>query len=359
MDYQGYKLIDKIILVCKEKRSNEPEKDYLQAYLVDPSNKKQLESARNWASYIEFGKYNHETHTYEYKIEHKPIEYEFENKGFNFELLDCAGGSSQGGKLSFWNCIVEKDELRFMIGINSTMLLQVLKEGRFTYGICDNKVCFASQKGNCGVVIEDGETYKLAKKDMELKTNVSKSLTTKYKPGDNVITTTLNEMYLGKVYRYYTWEDNYDYWRRSSFNRSDYRDCTLIKHKEPIPIYIFCNRDVRDKDRNKLNKLSEIMSDDIICFYPNLVNKLPKRAIGLDPLEMDIEWEEFSHYLFDKHNQFNSELEATKYRYAYTDINLAVNFADNRFFGVSLEPFELSDEMMNLFKEHKIKIIEE
>lgn len=354
MDYNGYKFLDTIMLICREERINQ---DSLQAYLVDPSNKKQLQAARHWATYTERGPYQYETRSYEWEIEHKPVEFTFENSGFGFELLDCAGGSSQGGKLSFWNCIVTKDDKKFKIGINSEMLLQVLKEGTFKQGKCKNTVCFASQKGNCGVVIENGPTHSLAKKDMELKANVSKSLTTKYKPGDNVITATLNEVYLGKVYRYYTWEDNTAYWRFGSNNRTDFRDCTLIKHKEPIPVYILCRRDHKDKDGNKINKLSEIMNTEYI--YMHLLDKLPRRAIGLDPLEMDIRWEEFSHNYFDKYNQFNSEIETTKYRYAYTDINLAINFAGSSLFGISLQPFELSDEMLTLFKKHNVKIIEE
>ena len=41
MAYNGYKLLDKISLVCREPSKNE---EYYQAYLVDPSNKKQVEA---------------------------------------------------------------------------------------------------------------------------------------------------------------------------------------------------------------------------------------------------------------------------------------------------------------------------
>ena len=62
MDYQGYKLLDKIMLVCRDKATYENSHgvngiDYYQAYLVDPSNKKQLESARHWAKWTEYGSY--------------------------------------------------------------------------------------------------------------------------------------------------------------------------------------------------------------------------------------------------------------------------------------------------------------
>ena len=46
MEYKGYKLLDKILLVCKDKPEQEDShgwynnRNYYQAYLVDPSNKK-------------------------------------------------------------------------------------------------------------------------------------------------------------------------------------------------------------------------------------------------------------------------------------------------------------------------------
>jgi hypothetical protein len=119
MDYKGYKLVGKIILVGKELRKDE---EHMQAYLVDPSNKKQLESALHWAKWVEYGPYDRETRKYEWSIDHDGTEFEFDNTGFSLELLDCAGGSSQGGKLSFWNCLVTKDDHVFKIGINSDML---------------------------------------------------------------------------------------------------------------------------------------------------------------------------------------------------------------------------------------------
>ena len=136
MDYQGYKLIDTIMLVCRDKATHEESinlhasKDVYQAYLVDPSNKKQLESARSWAKWTEYGpRYRNDAGdwTRDYEIKHEPVEFEFNNNCFTLELLDCAGGSSQGGKLSFWNCLVTRDDRVFKIGIDSDMLLDLLK----------------------------------------------------------------------------------------------------------------------------------------------------------------------------------------------------------------------------------------
>lgn len=153
MDYKGYKLLDKVILVCRDLPShnggglNCGAKEY-QAYLVDPSNKSQLKSARDWAKWTEYGpscKNENGRWTHEWEINHKPAEFTFDNDGFTLELLDCAGGSSQGGKLSFWNCLVKKDDKIFKIGINSEMLLNLLKDADFNKGVCQSPLIFITQ----------------------------------------------------------------------------------------------------------------------------------------------------------------------------------------------------------------------
>ena len=60
MNYQGYKLLDQIMLVCRDEADHENSHGVnrsgcYQAYLVDPANKKQLESARYWAKWTEYG----------------------------------------------------------------------------------------------------------------------------------------------------------------------------------------------------------------------------------------------------------------------------------------------------------------
>ena len=129
MDYKGYKLLDRITLVCREEASREDScganggNNYYQAYLVDPTSKSQLASARQWAKWIEYAPWVRDENGNwvrdDYEIIHEPVEFEFENSGFTLELLDCAGGSSKGGKLSFWNCLVKKDDKTFKIGIGT------------------------------------------------------------------------------------------------------------------------------------------------------------------------------------------------------------------------------------------------
>ena len=89
MDYQGYKLIDKIMLVCRDVSEHDDSYGYnsyktcYQAYLVDPSNKKQLESARHWAKWTEYGpSYRNDEGKWvrDYEIEHPPVEFPSEFK---------------------------------------------------------------------------------------------------------------------------------------------------------------------------------------------------------------------------------------------------------------------------------------
>ena len=97
-DYQGIKIYKRLIIVKNKKG---------QGYIVEEGNKSSLETAERWASW---GEYVGTSFTYD-------------NGNFDFELLDAAGGSNQGGKLSFWNCkITAPDNEEFIVGINSEII---------------------------------------------------------------------------------------------------------------------------------------------------------------------------------------------------------------------------------------------
>ena len=188
-----YKLLDNIMLVCRDDEHYKSS-DALQAYLVDPSNKNQLKSARSWATWTDYGpsiKTESGKWVREWEKKHEPLEFTFGNQHFHLELLDCAGGSSQGGKLSFWNCIVSKDEHRFKIGINSDMLLELLKNATFVKGVCQDDLLFVTNNGKVGMCAEGSEIHRAAIKDMELKADAKKNAVSKFSFG-NIITTLLS-----------------------------------------------------------------------------------------------------------------------------------------------------------------------
>lgn len=365
MDYQGYKLIDKIMLVCRDKADREEStavhtvrKDY-QAYLVDPANKKQLESARYWAKWTEYGPSvkNEKTGRWEreYEIEHPPVEFEFDNNGFELELLDCAGGSSQGGKLSFWNCVVTKDNNRFVIGINSDMLLNLLKNATFVGGKCQSPLIFITQKGKVGMTVEGSETYKQCIKDKELMNALKKTQTSKFTFGDKVSTATISEVYLGTINRYYVFnpgEENIGY----HWSTWDIRRCTLTRLKKPVTYHMF-ERLYQDKT------LVDIINcwDGSYYSYPDLKNKCPKRTIT-GSIEKDCTEAEFKQRLVDKIYDYDAFINYAKNNYSYQHMDekrLLYYFLGRSMFGYNFESFELDAEVMALIKKYGIKYVEE
>ena len=177
--FDGWKITDTIILVRR--------KDNKQAYVVDPNNKKQLDNAIAWSNYYSESKDNSEV-------------FVLDNKGFKVKLLSAAGSSSQGGKLSFWDCTISKDKEEFIIGINSELLLSLLLQSDFKKGTCSEDVIFARKNGNLGLLHENMPEYKQALSDAETRKDINKGKTTKWTIGHNYVTLRNNDLYLGKVY---------------------------------------------------------------------------------------------------------------------------------------------------------------
>ena len=364
MDYRGYKLIDKIMLVCRDMSEHEDShgynkyKDCYQAYLVDPSNKKQLDSARHWAKWTEYGPSyrNEETGKWErkYEIEHPPVEFEFDNNGFELELRDCAGGSSQGGKLSFWNCVVTKDNKKFVIGINSDMLLDLLKNATFVNGKCQSPLIFITQKGKVGMTVEGSETYQQCIKDKELLSSLKKSQTSKFTFGDKISTATLNDVYLGTITKYYDFDpgEKNATWHYRYF---DISACKITKLKKPVTYHLF---ESLYRERSLKTILDEY--DSSIYSYPDVKKTCPKRTIA-GKIEMDCTEAEFKQGIMEKTYDFDDFY--TKYREHYgkdgEKSKIFYYFLGKHTFGYGFEPFELSDEIMAKVKEYGIKYVEE
>lgn len=197
MSYNGWNILDKVILVRKRNK---------QAYVVDPSNKKQLESAKKWGNETEVLRdknnnaiYDSEKH--EYKVVEYPAEViTLENSGFTVELLEAANCSSQGGKLSFWNCLLSKDNEEYIVGINSELLLDLLKQSTFINGKCKETVSFARKCGNVGLLHSSMKEYQEALGDKQIRESNNKGKTKKWQVGHNYTTLSKNDIYLGKVF---------------------------------------------------------------------------------------------------------------------------------------------------------------
>lgn len=225
--YTGWKLLDKVTIVAKRmlaydyKTGSTADTGNVQGYLVDPSNKKQLENARQWGTVTTWEYFTDDEgrRSVRDKIEYKPVEYTYDNDGFTLELHNSAGGSSQGGKLSFWNCwITAPDGHRFLIGIAADLLLDVLKSSTVINGVVQDKLMFARCNGGVGMLSKSMDSYKNAVNDMANKKKMSSGKTKKVIPGHIYETTTEQNIYVGKMYQWYEEvrdERQVDYWHRS------------------------------------------------------------------------------------------------------------------------------------------------
>ena len=113
-------------------------------YVSDANNKNTLKTGENWATTTRW--VNNKSITIE------PLVIHTKNNGFKLSLDSSAGGSSQGGKLAFWMCKIEKDDICGRIGINQEELNQLFKESTFINGVCQQEVCFYRIGGQVGAV---------------------------------------------------------------------------------------------------------------------------------------------------------------------------------------------------------------
>lgn len=210
-NYTGWKMFDTVTIVVKQitrfnyKTYETMYTDEYQGFIVDTKNKKQLETAVKWGT-------THKCHYEEVdgkrictgSIDILPEQYTYDNKGFILELSEAAEQSSQGGKLSFWNCwITAPDGKRFLIGIAANLLLDVLKSCDVKNGVVQEPLMFARCKGGVGMLSESMKSYKDAISDEYQRKNKSKGKTTKHKIGYVYETLTQKNVYLGDFYRWY------------------------------------------------------------------------------------------------------------------------------------------------------------
>lgn len=158
-----------------------------QAYLVATGDfSKSLETAKNWAREREW---DSETRKYTYLDTYEI--YETDNKDFEISIYDSAGGSSQGGKLSFWNCLIRKDGKEFLLGIQADSLCELLKVVDFHKGVCQE-----------GVSIYRNKMVKVARTvDVSYdKVVLSGKKTSKWEKGKVYRTKTMSSICLGELY---------------------------------------------------------------------------------------------------------------------------------------------------------------
>ena len=284
--YTGWKLFDKVTIVAKKmlaydyKTGETTDTGNVQGYLVDPTNKKQLEAAHNWGTtYKSIYEEVDGKRQFVDKEIIEPDEYTYDNDGFTLELHNSAEGSSQGGRLSFWNCwITAPDGHRFLIGIAADLLLDVLKSSTIINGIVQDKLMFARCNGGVGMLSKSMDSYKNAVNDMAIKKKMSSGKTKKVIPGHIYETTTEQNIYVGKMYQWYEEvrdKRQVDYWHR-------YGKLIGFKRLEKPREFIFYPSYSEGKD-----KLSDYSAWTWQCR-----NSAPARRDSGKTIEMDMSMDE-------------------------------------------------------------------
>ena len=148
--YKGIKIPEEIIIV---------EKHNGQGYVVLPGSN--LDNALNWAKYTDSkwidGKWT-------IIAEYEGVVHTYKNGEFTISLYDSADRSSQGGKLSFWNCTIHApDGKDFIIGINSDLLFKLMMNSTIVNGDIKEKVWLGKEKNNTGVYFDYMEDFKQAR----------------------------------------------------------------------------------------------------------------------------------------------------------------------------------------------------
>lgn len=338
MEYSGWTLYDEVILVIKKSLYKYRGYEYPQAYLVNPKDKKQLERAINWGTFKKYlyddnGNSIKDERGYSKYEEVKPDVHTVKNEGFTVEFLDSAHESSQGGKLSFWNCLVSKDDLKFVIGIDSQLLLHAIKESTFIKGISKETFKFARCSGGVGILHEEMKDYSNAIRDMQSKKESKKGNTSKWQLGKNYMTLTMNDLFIGEVFK--PIDITYDYSRRYYGYAGVNKTYLVIKKREktndivttdPSSFNYKSFKELIDKSRLALNKIdmnSKNWETDLYYLIPSMystysmLHKMPSRKPG------DIQIETYDNY----YNDLQSLLDEVKEKILekLTSENIKVN----------------------------------
>ncbi len=214
--YTGWKLLDRIGIVTKNRGVNK------WGYFVDPDNADQVTTAKQWAGIRHDGEMTEDEY------------YVTENRDFRITIVGSAGGTSQGGKLSWWTVKITKDGNELFTAINADQLCSLIKQSTFINGICSDTVSYATCNGSNAFLSKACEEYKQAVQDMQRKSEVkSRKKTSKHKIGKVYSTLTESDAYIWDYYQCYQVVCN-DWWRRDPTIKIEKIQPIKLKHMEPV-----------------------------------------------------------------------------------------------------------------------------
>ncbi len=256
MAYNNWKLMDRIVVAVRQTDEVGGRYDFT-GYIVEAGNEDALKNAKDWARITP---YDREKGGYQTPIE--PKVYEFENKGFIATVLDSAGGSSQGGRLSFWRCKVEKDGVEFIIGVNDAILADVIKNSDIANGKIKQELMFARKGGQPGLIHENMQAYQDATADMKHKAEMkSAKKTKKWEIGGIYQTITQTDICLGEV-----WDTMEEYETDTSDNSwyaRRYKETKLRERNKPVKVLAWTHFYNFNKDKQLPSDFTELLKDEI------------------------------------------------------------------------------------------------
>lgn len=227
--YNNWKMMDKIAVAV---RTGDKNYNGFTGYVVDHDDEKALDAAKGWARTQTWDSVKRE-HT----ETHEPEVHVFENEGFTVTILNSAGGSSQGGRLSFWQCKVEKDGVEFVIGVNDAVLADLIRSSEIKNGVVQEKVMFARKAGQPGFIHEGMESYKEAVADTERKEKFKTAKkTSKWEQGGVYQSLTLTSVCLGEV-----WDTMEEYQEQTNQGWYGRTQTKLRERDEPVKVLAWVN----------------------------------------------------------------------------------------------------------------------
>lgn len=180
--YTGWKKIDKVYIVYSETSTEEYDgKVYRRAEICEAKKTKACEKILE---------------TCKRKI-CKPRIVEADNKDFTFRFINSLG-SSFYGKLSYWKCLVEKDGFDpFLVYIDANFIANLIMESNISNGLVKEKLFFARKDGLVGILHDGMTAYKDLINDAEIKKDIVRDKTTKWRIGYKYNTLTKSDTFFG------------------------------------------------------------------------------------------------------------------------------------------------------------------